>query len=212
MLRRVPLSAAAVVVIGLGALSGCGSDDKEPTTAPTASPTSASPRAEQTPTPKVKTPKAKDPLAPGTIKPVLRDGKRPHPTVTARPASFKGKVRYGDGVSLDVTGIRHGQVTGEGPGVVKGPVTTFSLTLENGSSRALKLNSVVVTAVYGKPGRVASPIYLDKSQDFAGTTKPGGTAKAVYSFGISVARSDRVTIHVDFDAVHAAGVFTGSAR
>ena len=220
--RRVSVSLAMVAVVGSGLVSGCGGDGNEPAAASSAPPTaassaprtSASPRAEETQsqTPKVTTPRAKDPLAPGKIRPVLRDGKRPHPTVTAAPATFKGVVSYDDGVSLKVSDIRHGRVTDEGPGVVKGPTTTFSLALTNGSSRALQLNSVVVTAVYGTPRRIARPIYLDQSQDFAGTTRPGQTAKAVYTFGISVPHSAHVTIHVDFDAVHTAAVFTGSAR
>ena len=222
--RRVPVSLAIVAaVVGCGAVSGCGGDGTEPTAASSAPPAyappaseSASPGAEQTEaqtkTPKVTTHRPKDPLAPGRIRPVVRDGKRPHPTVTAAPATFKGVSHYEDGVSLRVTDIRHGHVTDEGPGAVKGPTTTFKLALTNGSSRALQLNSVVVTAVYGTPGRIARPIYLSQSQDFAGTTKPGRTAKAVYTFGISVPRSANVTIHVDFDAVHQAAVFTGSAR
>jgi hypothetical protein len=211
----MPVTLGVALALAGTTLAGCGGGADTKASAPasvrTPSASVSSPHPEQSQTPKVRAHRPKDPLAPGTIKPVLRNGKRPHPTVTAAPATFRGTVRYSDGVSLEVTRIVHGRVTDEGPGVVQGPVTTFSLSLRNGSSRPLRLDSVVVTAVYGRPGRVASPIYLDRSQDFAGTARPGATAKAVYTFAISVPRSDHVTIHVDFDAVHAAAVFAGSA-
>ena len=214
-MRRMPGTIGVALALASVTLAGCGGGAgtaASTTSARATTPSAATtPHPEQTQTPKIKTPKAKDPLAPSTIRPVLRNGKRPHPSVVAAPATFQGIVRYSDGVSLDVTGIAHGRVTDEGPGVVKGPTTTFSLSLRNGSSRPLNLNSVVVTAVYGRPGRIASPIYLARSHDFAGTAKPGGIAKAIYTFAISVPSSARVTIHVDFDAVHAAAVFAGSA-
>lgn len=214
MLRRVPVALGAVLVIGCGTVAGCGSDAAPEKTGPSAaqSTTSQSPSpVVPSQTPKVKVPKPKNPLAPSSYKPVKRDGKVSHPTVSARPATMKGVVRYGDGVELDITGIKQGRVAGEGPGVVQGPTTTFSLKLTNGGRRSLKLNTVVVTAVYGEPGRVANPIYVGNTQDFAGTVKPGKTAKAVYTFMIPVTRRSQVTIHVDFDAVHTAAVFSGSA-
>jgi hypothetical protein len=218
MLRRVPVTLGAVLVIGSGVLAGCGGDGTSAaapaSSEPSAGQTSAStsPHPEQSQTPKVKTPKPKDRLAPSRIKPVIRNGKVPHPTESAAPATMKGVVHYSDGVKLDITGIKQGHVTGSGPGVVKGPTTTFSLTLTNDGRHALKLNSVVVTAVYGRPGRIAHPIYLDRSRDFAGTAKPGKTSTAVYTFSIPVSQLPHVTIHVDFDAVHAAAVFSGKAR
>lgn len=213
MLRRFPPALGAVLVLAGGAFAGCGSDAAPAKAAPLTrhSATTSAPPTKPGAIPKVKTPKPKDALAPTRIEPVKRDGKTPHPTVSALPATMTGVVRYGDGVRLKITGIRHGRVTGEGPGVIQEPTTTFALSLTNGEGRPLHLNSVVVTAVYGDPERIANPVYVSNTQDFAGTVRAGSTSKARYAFAIPVTRRSHVSIHVDFDAVHTAAVFFGSA-
>lgn len=224
MFRRIPVSLGAVLVLGCGTVAGCSgsgvpgdssSDASRATTSASASESvsaSGSPRPGKSHSAGPGNAGARDPLAPATIRPVTRDGKRPHPTVTAAPAPLRGVVRYGDGVTLHITGITQGRVTGKGPGVVDGPTTTFELSLQNNGRQPLDLNSVVVTLVYGSPGRVANPVYGAKSRDFAGTVELGRTSTALYTFMVPVSRRSRVTVHVDFDAVHTAAVFSGSAR
>ena len=106
------------------------------------------------------------------------------PRIRAATQPFKDAVEYPDGVRLRVTDVRQGRVTDKGPGVVKGPVTSFDLELSNGSDSSLDLTQVVATVVYGSPRRLSSPVYLEEGQDFRGVVKPGGTAKAVYGFAI----------------------------
>jgi hypothetical protein len=151
-------------------------------------------------------------LAPASIKPVIRDGKRPSPRIRAATQPFKDAVEYPDGVRLRVTDVRQGRVTDKGPGVVRGPVTSFDLELSNGSDSSLDLTQVVATVVYGSPRRLSSPVYLEEGQDFRGVVKPGKTAKAVYGFSIPEARLGKVTFLLDFDATHAAAKFAGAAR
>ncbi len=48
-----------------------------------------------------------------------------------------------------------------------------------------------------------------KVQDFAGTLKPGTTAKARYAFAVPTSSRSKVTVVVDFDGVHTSAVFRG---
>lgn len=177
---------------------------------PTTNPSKAAASTRASTKPKKQT-KVANQLAPATIKPVIRNGKVPHPTIKAAAAAIDGTVDYTDGVTLKITRITHGKVTGKGPGIVQGPVTTFFVTLHNGSAKTLDLDQVVVTTVYGSPARISSPVYVAKSQDFSGNIKAGKDAKAVYSFMSSTTHAAKVTVHVDFDGRHTAAVFTGSA-
>ena len=151
------------------------------------------------------------PLAPSTIKPVVRNGVRPHPSISASPAPFDQSVVYPDGVKLTVTDIHQGRVTGQGPGVVKGPKTTFDLRFTNGSDEAVSLDQVVPTATFGKPARLAAPVYDARTQDFGTTVRPGGSATATYAFSIPASELGDVTIHLDFDGRHYAASFHGDA-
>ncbi|HEX3815634.1 MAG TPA: hypothetical protein VHX59_22585 [Mycobacteriales bacterium] len=144
---------------------------------------------------------------------MIRDGKRPHPTVKAPPEPFDKPISYTDGLSLRITGIKQGKVTAQGPGDLPGqPTTTFSVTLKNASPKPVVLNQVVVTATYGTPAQLARPVYDDTTQDFSGTVRKGQSAKAVYVFSVPTADLGNVTVLVDFDGLHAAATFRGAAK
>ena len=205
------LSWSVLVAVALATFAtACGTSDDEGTPSGSASATS-SPRPDGG-SPTTKQSRVPDPLAPASIKPVIRDGKRPSPRIRATTQPFKDAVEYPDGVRLRVTDVRQGRVTDKGPGVVRGPVTSFDLELSNGSDASLDLTQVVATAVYGSPRRLSSPVYLEEGQDFRGVVKPGGTAKAVYGFSIPEADLGKVTLLLDFDATHSAAKFAGAAR
>jgi hypothetical protein len=216
------LAALAGLCLALGAATaGCG--DKGGTTngagpgpsdaSATSSPSSDNPQPTSHHTKKTQPAKpSQAPLAPRTIAPVVRNGVRPHPSISAAPQPFTHVVHYPDGVRLKVTAIHQGRVSGQGPGVVQGPRTTFDLLFSNGSKRAVNLDQVVPTAEFGSPARIASPVYDDQTQDFGTTVRPGHSEKAVYAFSIPVADLNDVTIHLDFDGRHYAATFHGSAR
>ncbi len=144
---------------------------------------------------------------------VLRDGKRPTSTVSAAPAPFDGTVRYGDGVRLTVTAVRQATVTGQGAGEFTGePTTEVRLLMTNRADRAVSLDQVVVTALYGPDDRSARPVYDGGSSDFSGSLRPGGRAKAVYGFAIPRRYLGQVTMVVDFDGRHTVATFRGDPR
>lgn len=173
---------------------------------------SSSPTSEVTEKPTMVIPKPADPLA-GKYTPVKRNGKVSTPTISARPASFNGSVRYTDGTTLQVTSIKQGVVSGKGPGIFPGqPTTTVVLRLTNGGNTPISLNQVVVTATYGNPKRVASPVYDASASDFGGIAVPGASVNATYVFSIPTAQLGDVVMMVDFDGVHVPATFAGSPK
>jgi hypothetical protein len=215
---------AALVALPLllsASVAGCGSVVSDPGAIrplPSSSSTSnAASGARDLTVPSVKaTPQAIDPVAPTSYRPVRRGRDTPHPSVTASVGtlSSSSRVAYADGVTLTVIGIKQGVETGAGPGMFPGrPHTAITLRLENKSSKPIDLSQVVVTTTYGKPARIAAPVYNDESAvDFFGPLRPSGSATATYLFAVPVDQLSRVTTLVDFDAVHAAARFTGSAK
>ena len=150
------------------------------------------------------------PLASPTVEPVVRNGVRPHPSISAAPAPFGHPVVYPDGVRLAVTGIHQGQVTGQGPGVVAGAEDDVRPRFTNGSTKPVSAGPGRATASFGSPARIASPVYDARTQDFGATVAPGHKATATYAFSIPVDQLSDVTIHLDFDGRHYAATFHGS--
>ena len=144
---------------------------------------------------------------------MLRDGQPSAATVSARPTTFDGTVRYGDGLRLSVDRVRQAKVTAQGPGEFPGaPKTQVGLRMTNDGRTPVRLDQVVVTALYGADRRQARPVYDDASRDFSGDLRPGRSASAVYSFSIPRRDLDRVTMIVDFDGRHTVATFRGDPR
>lgn len=158
-----------------------------------------------------------DPAAPATYRPVVRSGKKSHATLKANRGSLATAdgVTYPDGVVLKVRRSSSGVEKATGPGAFPGrPYVAFSMSLDNRSPRTLDLNKVVVTAIYGSPGRLAQPVYKDGGggKDLSGIVPPGGSASATYAFAVPEGQRGAVKVIVDFDNAHAAAQFSGAAR
>jgi hypothetical protein len=155
-----------------------------------------------------------DAAAPPNYQPVIRNGNRPQPKVTANRGGFSAAtpVNFPDGVSVKVDKVAQGVEQGEGPGVFRGrPHSAFTLSLTNGSTGPIDLTQVVVTTTYGSPAKLASPVYgVAAAADFTGTVAPGATATATYVFAIPPGQAKSTVMTVDFDDVHAAATLTGS--
>lgn len=204
--RLLRLACAGVLLT----VTACGSSGGGASTpaSPKPSATVEDPQSEQSSNvPTAKPSRPANPLAPATRKPVKRDGKTPRPSITAKPAAFSAKAIYSDGVTLSITKLRPRTLTDQGPGALQGPATSIELRFVNGSDAPVDLNASVVSLDYGSPARVAPPVYTPDSQDFSGTVKAGGTAKATYTYLISDKQARKARLTVDFDATHVAAVF-----
>ena len=108
--------------------------------------------------------------------------------------------------------IAVGTEKARGPGSFLGrPYVALTFKITNNSRRVLDLNQVVVTAQYGTPARLASPVYGDASaKDFAGILKPGSSVAATYLFAISHQGAGNFATIVDFDGRHVLARFNGA--
>jgi hypothetical protein len=147
---------------------------------------------------------------------VTRNGKKPTPTIEARRGGLSqaAVVKYSDGVWLRIDRLRHGVEEARGPGAFPGRAyTAITMSLHNRSSRTIDLTQVVVTATYGSPARVASPVYEDSAaRDFGTRVRRGGSDSATYVFALPPNQLGKVGITVDFDDVHVAARFEGATR
>lgn len=158
----------------------------------------------------------RDPKAPESYRQAKRAGKAAKAAVRANKGGLSEKkpVRYPDGVTVKVRRMKAGAEKATGPGSFPDrSFVSFALALENGSAKPLDLNTVVVSATYGSPARLAAPVYDSESAaDFAGTVAPGESASATYNFAIPKGERGDVSVIVDFDSTHAAAELDGEAR
>ena len=213
MRGKRPVAEALCVLLLAGVLGGCssgsaGSSGSRAQGSGVATPSSTA----QQPTPTGTAARPADPVL-KTYKPVLREGRRPQPSLSADPEPFDRAIRYPDGLRLAVTSISQGTVTGQGPGVFAGePTTEIGLRMTNRSDRAVRLDQVVVTLVYGAGRRTSRPVYDDRARDFSGVLRPSRSALATYLFSVPRDQLDDVAMFVDFDGQHTVARFRGSAR
>jgi hypothetical protein len=208
MTAKLAHGVVAGIVLMLS-IAGCSDENRSAAASPD---TSASPTpdgSKDTPTDVGTHAPVEDPIAPPPT-PVIRNGVRPTPTISAAPAPFDQPVEYPDGITLRILDVDHGTTEGRGPGVFPGqPKTTLDIELGNASGRNIDMNQVVVTAIYGDDRRLARPIYDEDVQDFSGSVDPGDSIHTSYAFSIpDDARAD-VVLTVDFDGLHAAAIFEG---
>ncbi len=205
---------SALLIVVLAACAAPGSKSTPPakvvpsagaTTAPDTKSTKPTPSLESSPPPDRKT---------KSVTPVGRPDPAPKKRIDADPRDFKSSVVWSDGVELRVRRIEQRTSIAVGRGGTNGaPVTTFTVQLKNGSKRALDATGVVVTATYGgRSPRLASPVYDERSADFAARVAPGKSAGATYSFTIPRGTLDAVELSFDLDSRHGIGTFRGAAR
>lgn len=208
---RQGLAAAAALAAAV-ALGGC-QGGSAVAAGPTSAPTSSTPTVVPTETPSGTATRPPDAVV-TAVAPVKRPGAKPvADRIKAKSVTFGQTATYSDGLTARVVAIKQGTSTGEGPGVFVGaPQTALTLEITNGSTKAIALNQVVVSMTYGKPGRLASPVYDQASRDLTGTLAPGSKAVAVYQFSVPVKDLDHVVMTVDIDGLHSVATFTGSAR
>lgn len=207
---KVSITAALLLTSGL-ALGACQSGAAASSSASAAAPSTTSVVPTETPTGTATRPPDAVVTALPTVK---RPGAKPAAQrVKANKGTFTQAVTYSDGLRIRVAGITQGTSTGQGPGVFVGaPQTKVSLEIVNNSSSDLKLDAVVVSMVYGKPTRLAAPVYDQASRDLSGTVKAGGKVTADYQFSVPLKDLGNVVMTVDIDGLHSAATFTGSAR
>lgn len=133
------------------------------------------------------------------------------PTETAKPTTVDKPVRYGDGLAMRVVSVSFDKETKKGPGSFPGRAyAVLTLEVANKSSKALSMNTVVIT-VLDKSDVAVAPVYASeaKVQDFSGSLKAGKTQRARYAFAVPKSSRSKVTVVADLDGAHTSAVFRG---
>jgi hypothetical protein len=217
MSPRLRLAATlAGIALAATSLSGCGGSGQALASTPGTSSTSST---SSTPTETSDTETTPTTVAPPlpqpvkTVAKVKRAGQPTTPSVTAPAARFNAPVTYPDGVTLVIRKAEKGIETGHGPGVMAGrEYVRFTLTLTNGSAKAVDLDQVVVTTTYGAADQLAAPVYTASAgtYDFYGVVKAGASATALYAFAVPTKQLGSVRMVVDFDGLHTSATYTGA--
>lgn len=126
------------------------------------------------------------------------------------PIPFTATARPLDGVRVTLKGLSAVQGKGDGIGELDGPAIRFSVVIDNGTSKALSLASVVANVTYGSDETPADEL-MSTRKDFPQTVAKGSSATATYTFTLPERDRSDVAITVDYHVGVPVTVFTGSA-
>ncbi len=130
---------------------------------------------------------------------------------TQPPVAPQSTGNFGDGVTVKITKIAAVKSAGSGPGEIAGaPSVAMTITLANGTSTSIPLDSVAVTATYGSAATPASPSDGSPSAPFTGTVAARQTASGTYVFTIPVDQRGNVTVSMSYTANQPTVLFHGS--
>lgn len=188
------IAVIAVVVIAIAASRG-GSADSGPDATDNAPPTATN----------LATPSAEAPTPTATAS---ASGKAPAPVT----APLNGTASPTGSVSVSVPKVE--SVTGkpEGVGEIAGPALRFTLRLDNDTSKAIALGSVVVNAYYGADETPAPSLSGPGAKPFGSTVAAGKTATGVYVFSVPKKGRSDVTVEFSYSTDVSTVVFSGPAN
>ncbi|MBE7189881.1 hypothetical protein [Jatrophihabitans endophyticus] len=137
----------------------------------------------------------------------------PTSAVVTRPAvPLRSSAPFGNGVYARIVSVSHGTVKGQGPGVIAGQAeVVFSLRMTNKSSRAIRLDTVQVTATYGSAATPATASD-EQSHPFSGRLPAGASAAGKYAFAVPRSDQGQVAVAVSYAQGVPVVVLHGSAH
>lgn len=197
------------------AASGSSGATAAPSSAATAASASASSSGSGTPTsrgtsgstlpPPATTPVP--PPTPGSVNETVSSG----PEVSKKPVKLDQPSNAGSGVSVRITRVRTVNAKAQLPGEVAGPGVAFSITVRNGSTRAIDVSSVVVTLTDDK-GNPGSEMSARPARPLHGRVAPKASATGVYVFTVDRGRRDPLSVNVTLAGATPVLVFKGAVR
>ena len=127
---------------------------------------------------------------------------------------FGKKIRYSDGVVVQVTRIRQATLSALGwAGDAKAgtPISVVSLRVKNRSPVAVQVLGAAALS-YGRHGEVAVGAYDNGIEAMSGSIAPGKARTGTYGFVVPEAYRDDVVLEFSWDTTfaHEPAVFAGS--
>lgn len=135
------------------------------------------------------------PVAQSTQKPVKLDG---------------GSSRFHKGLDVRVSDVGTKKVSAKLPGEVSGDGVLFTVTVKNGSSTVVDLNSLVVNVLDAK-AVPASRITTSPAKPMPNAVAAGGSARGRYVFVVPKGARKPISVEVSLAAGDPVLVFRGSA-
>jgi hypothetical protein len=125
---------------------------------------------------------------------------------------LEDEADFGDGVTARVTRVRAVDAKASGAGEISGPAVAFTIRLENGTAKRLRLDTVNVTMVYGEADTPAIPVVGDRrARPLSGVLKPDDARSGVYIFTVPEDMREDVTLTVSHASLSPIVAFRGSA-
>lgn len=128
---------------------------------------------------------------------------------TKAPVPLTGTATFGGNVTAALTKVVTADLEAHGPGEFAGPGVVLTISVVNGSAKAVDLSSVGVTVV-GTNKVAALPVQSGSGLPFSGQLAPGRTATASYAFSLHSLPSNPVTVSIDYSAAAPVVAFTGN--
>ena len=106
---------------------------------------------------------------------------------------------FGNDVTLKIDKIESIDAEAKVPGEISGPAVVLDISVTNGTSSAIGLDSVAVTAT-AADGEPVSELSTDPAAPFSGVLEPSETGSAKYVFLIPEEERDNVVVTVQYAA------------
>lgn len=129
-------------------------------------------------------------------------------SLPTRSATLTGSVAFGSKVTVRLTDVSAIAVKGVTPGETSGPAVRVKVTVTNGSTAAINLDSATVSLVTDK-GDPGIGTTAGNANPLQGRVAPGATGSGTYIFMLSPAKGRSVIVNVNYAAGQPIAVFTG---
>ena len=106
---------------------------------------------------------------------------------------------FGNDVTLKIDKVESIDAVAKVPGEISGPAVVFDITMTNGASSAIGLDSVAVTATTAGDKPV-SELSTDPAAPFRGVLEPGASSTGKYVFLIPKSERGKVEVTVQYAA------------
>ena len=127
---------------------------------------------------------------------------------TASPVSLASTANFGNKVSAKIVSSKPINATAHGSGEISGPAAQLTISVTNGTMKAISLANVTVNLTDAK-GNPANTVSDPSMKPFSGSLAAGKSATAVYVFTLAKNHPNPVTISLSYTTEAPVVLFTG---
>jgi hypothetical protein len=127
------------------------------------------------------------------------------------PVPLTSAASFDNSVKATIDSVRSMVATAQGPGEISGPAVAVTITVNNGSAKAIDLNNVVVNLL-DKAGTPSVPMTASPAKALDGTLAAGKKASGIYVFSLPRSHRNPITISLSYTADAPVVRFVGDAQ